>query len=876
MRLFGYLRACAARIFRPSTVADDMNEELNAHIALRADDLEHGGMPRAEAERRARIEFGARERYREECQQASGGTSLGTVFNDLRFALRTIRSHAWFSAAVVATLALGIGLNTMVFTIINAALFKPVPVPGGAGLVAIVNRGPSRNDVRISYPDFLEYRAQSHSFAFIEGAADQEGVLGEPGNPPQAYHLERVTTDVFSMLHTQPILGRNFLPSDADRGAAPVIIMGYDVWQNRFAGSPSVLGRQVRVNEKPATVIGVMPKGFMFPTTVELWMPLVPTPNDLKRDNYDLQVFGLLKPGVRTAAAQADLASIAKRLATQYPQADRDTTTFALSFNERYNGGNIATVFYLMLASVGFVLLIACANVANMMLSRAIIRQREMSIRAALGASRWRVIRQLLIESVVLSVLGGAFGLGLATLGVRWFDLATSNVQRPYWIHFTMDYRVFGYFAALCIVSGLLFGIAPALRSSRPDLNQVLQEGSRSIARPRGGSLAAILVVFQFALTLVLLTGAGVFVHSLINTLAANQAIPQRQLMVARLQLPDQRYHGIPAHTRFYDQLLPRLRALPGVTSAALVSNPPGLGSMESPVEIDGGRPEDAAHRPFGAFVTASPGYFNTIRLPLLLGRDFNSIDGSPNHRAAIVTRGFAARFWPGQQVLGRRFRVFDDQGKPGDWMTVIGVTQNLVQDLSEQDPKPVFFVPTQQEDWGGISLVVESTSNPTTEVRDAVASLDQDVPLRDVYILNQAVEHQTWYLRLFSKIFIGFACIALLMAAVGIYAVLAQATSRRTQEIGVRIALGASMRNIMLLVMRRGLWQIGAGLAVGLAAAFPAARLMANLPIGVSPTDPAVFIAVATLLALVGLVACWLPARRAAAMDPVAAIRCE
>lgn len=876
MSLFGYLRACAVRIFRPSSVADDMNEELNAHIALRADDLEHRGMPRADAERHARIEFGARERYKEECQQATGGTSLGTVFHDLRFAVRTIRSHGWFSAAVVATLALGIGLNTMVFTIINAALFKRVPVPGGARLVAIVNRGPSRSDARISYPDLLDYRAQSHSFAFIEGASDQEGVLGEPGNPPQAYHMERITTGVFSMLHMQPILGRNLLPSDADRGAAPVVIMGYDVWQNRYAGSASVIGRQVRVNEKPATVIGVMPKGFMFPTTVDLWMPLVPTPNDLKRDTHDLQVFGLLQPGVRTSTAQAELAAIAQRLAAQYPQADRDITTTALSFNERYNGGNIAAVFYLMLASVGFVLLIACANVANMMLSRAIIRQREMSIRSALGASRWRVIRQLLIESIVLSVLGGAFGLGLATLGVRWFDLATSNVQRPYWVHFTMDYRVFGYFAALCIFSGLLFGIAPALRSSRPDLNQVLQEGSRSIARPRGGNLAAVLVVFQFALTLVLLTGAGVFVHSLIKTLAANEAIPQRQLMVARLQLPDSRYNGIPAHTRFYDQLLPRLRALPGVTAAALVSNPPGLGSMESPVEIDGERPDDAAHRPFGAFVTASPGYFKTIRLPLLLGRDFNSIDGSPNHRAAIVTRGFAARFWPGQQVLGKRFRVFDDQGKPSDWMTVIGVTQNLVQDLSEQDPKPVFFVPTQQEDWGGISLVVESTSNPTTEVRDAVASLDQDMPLRDVYILNQAVEHQTWYLHVFSKIFTGFACIALLMAAVGIYAVLAQATSRRTQEIGVRIALGASMRNIMLLVMRRGLWQVGLGLALGLAAAFPAARLMANLPIGVSPTDPAVFIAVATLLACVGLVACWLPARRAAAMDPVRAIRCE
>ncbi|MFP5235690.1 MAG: ADOP family duplicated permease [Acidobacteriota bacterium] len=876
MSLYSSLRAYALRIFRPSALADDMREELSAHIALRADDLESGGMPRAEAERRARIEFGARVRYTEACQEASGGTSIATVFHDLRFAVRMIRSHVWFSAAVVVTLALGIGLNTMVFTIINAALFKPVPVPGGARLVAIVNWSPARSDARISYPDLLDYRAQTHSFAAIEGAADQEGVLGEPGNPPQAYHMERVTTGVFSMLHMQPMLGRNFLASDANSGAAPVVILGYDVWQNRYAGSRSAIGRQVRVNEKPATIIGVMPKGFMFPTTVELWMPLVPTANDLKRDDDDLQVFGLLRRGVRISTAQAELGAVARRLATHYPEADRDVTAFAQTFNERYNGGSIEAVFYLMLASVGFVLLIACANVANMMLSRAIARQREMSIRAALGASRWRVIRQLLIESVVLSILGGGVGLGLATFGVRWFDLATSNVQRPYWIQFTMDYSVFGYFAGLCIVSGVLFGIAPALRSSRPDLNRALQEGARSIARSRGGNLAAILVVFQLALTIVLLTGAGVFVHSLLNTLESNKAVPQRQLMVARLQLPDQRYGGIPARQRFYDQLLPRLRALPGVTNAALVSNPPGLGSAENPIEIDGERATDAAHRPMGAYVTASPGYFKTIRLPLLLGRDFNSADGSPNHRAAIVTRGFANRFWPSQQAIGRRFRVFDDQGKPGDWITVVGVTANLEQDLTEQDPKPLFFVPTQQEDWGGISLVVESTTNPIAEVRDAVASLDEDLPLREVYLLNQAVEHQTWYLRLFSKIFIGFALIALLMAAVGIYAVLAQATNQRTQEIGIRIALGASLRNIMLLVIRRGLWQIGLGLALGLAAAFPAARLMANLPIGVSPTDPAVFIGVATVLVLVGLIACWLPARRAAAMDPVAAIRRE
>lgn len=798
------------------------------------------------------------------------------MVHDLRFALRMIRTHGWFSAAVVATLALGIGLNTMVFTLVNAALFKPVPVPGGARLVALASRMPGNSGDRLSYPDLLDYRAQARSFTALEGAADQEGVLGEPGIPPQAYHLERTTTGIFSMLHIRPVLGRDFLPSDADPGAAPAVMIGYTVWHNRYANSPSVIGRQVRINEKPATIIGVMPKGFMFPTTVDLWMPLVPTPNDLKRDNRQLQAFGLLRPGTRISAAQAEVAGIANRLAAQFPVTNKNATTLVMSFHERYNGGDIKMIFLLMLASVAFVLLIACANVANMMLSRSVAREREMSIRAALGASRLRIVRQLLIESVLLSILGGLLGLGLATLGVHWFDLATSSVGRPYWVQFTMDYSVFGYFAVLCIFSGILFGIAPALRASRPDLNQVLQEGARSIGRHRGAKLAAVLVVFQFALTLVLLTGAGVFVHSLIKTLDANQSVPSRQLMVARLQLPQDRYKDSAARQRFYDQLLSRLRAIPGVASAALTSNPPGLGSAENPIEIDRQPVTDPAHRPGVAYITASPGYFSTIRLPLLLGRDFNATDGAANHRAAILTRDAAARFWPGQSAIGKRFRIFDDQGKPGDWITVIGVTANLVQDLTDQDPKPLLFVPVQQQDWSGISLAVESTVDPTAAVRAAVEDLDPSLPLRDVYILNQAVEHQTWYLHLFSKIFLGFALVALLMAAVGIYAVLAQATSRRTQEIGVRIALGASLGNIMLLVMRRGLWQIGAGLALGLAGAFPAARLMASLPIGVSTTDPGIFIAVSLVLTLVGFFACWIPARRAARLDPVKAIRYE
>lgn len=855
---------------------DERDDEFQFHLEHSIAAKVAAGLRPAEARRLALIEFGGVEAARAQCEQQRPGWWIGSTTQDLRYAIRMIRAHGWFSAAVIATLALGIGLNTMVFTLINAALFKPVPVPGGARLVAITSRAPGNGDDRLSYPDLIDYRAQARSFQALEGASDQEGILGEPGIPPEPYHLERTTTGVFSMLHIHPVLGRDFRASDAEPGAAPVLMIGYTVWQNRYAGSPSVIGRQIHINEKPATIIGVMPKGFMFPTTVDLWMPIVPTPRDLKRDNRQLQIFGLLQPGVNISSAQAELTAIAHRLVAQYPDTDKNTTALVMSFHERYNGGNIRMIFLLMLASVGFVLLIACANVANMMLSRAVARQREMSIRAALGASRWRVIRQLLIECVLLSVLGGTFGLALAAFGVHWFDLQTSTVGRPYWVQFTMDYSVFGYFAALCIVTGLLFGIAPAWRSSRPDLNEVLQEGARSIGHHRGGKLAAVLVIFQFALTLVLLTGAGVFVHSLIKTLDSNQSIPARELMVGRLQLPQDRYKDIAARQRFYDQLLPRLRALPGVTSAALTSNPPGLGSAESPVEIEYQPVPDRTHRPVVAYITASPGYFSTIRLPLLLGRDFQPTDGNASHRTAILTRGMADRFWPGQSALGKRFRLYDDQGKPGDWISVVGITANLLQDLTEQDPKPLFFVPIQQQDWSGISLVVESALNPTAAVRAAVQAVDQDLPLRSVFLLNEAVEHQTWYLHLFSKIFMGFAFIALLMAAVGIYAVLAQATSRRTQEIGVRIALGASLRNIMLLVMRRGLWQIGAGLAVGLAAAAPAARLMASLPIGVSPTDPGVFIAVAVLLAMVGLVACWLPARRAAALDPVKAIRYE
>ncbi len=798
--------------------------------------------------------------------------------HDLRFALRMILTHRWFSLAVIATLALGIGLNTMVFTLVNAVLFKAVPVPGGARLVSVLGRNLQQTDrdTPISFPDFEDYRAQAASFESIQAASDEWGVLSERGNPPQRYRYQRATAGLFTMLRTSPVLGRAFLPTDDQPGAPPVVVLGYRVWKERYGSNPAVLGRQVRVDSKPATIVGVMPKGFRFPANIDFWLPLVPTPDLARRDSRTLQAFAILKPGVTLRQARMQLDGIALRLAKQYPVADKDQGVSVLTFQQRYNGGNIRTVFLLMLAAVGFVLLIACADVANMMLSRSLGRQREMSIRTALGASRWRVIRQLLLESLLLSVVGGLLGLALARLGVYWFDLQTQDVGRPYWIQFTMDYSVFAWFAALCILSGLLFGIAPALRASRPDLNTVLKDGARSVGAHRGGWLSATLVVFQFALTLVLLTGAGIFVHSLLTSLAVNPSVPARQLTKANIDLPDERYKDTDARQRFYDQLLPRLRAIPGVTHAAIVSDPPALGAARQQIELEHAPVQNPAQRPWVAFVAQSPGYLETIHLPLLVGRPFNETDGTPDHNVAILTRAAAAHFWPGQNAMGQRFRLFDDKNKPTPWITVIGISANLVQELEENDPRPLLFVPWRQEGWSGVNLMVESNTNPTAAMRAAVQSLDQDLPLQDVNQLDRAIAHQLWFFNLFGKIFAGFALIALLMASIGIYAVIAWATGSRTREIGVRIALGASVRNILLLIMTRGLWQIAAGLVLGAAVALPVAHLMASLPLGVRASDPSVFLIVALILVSVGVFACWLPARRAAALDPVQAIRYE
>ena len=796
---------------------------------------------------------------------------------DFRFALRMIGTHRWFSAAIMATLAFGIGLNTMVFTLIDAVLFKPVPVPGGDRLVAILAQDlksatPNRSRLPVSWPDFLDYRAHTSSMAALEAGTGDGAIISETGISPQRYNMFRVSPGFFAMLHIPPVRGRDFSPSDSKSAAAPVALLGYSIWKERY-GSRDVIGRIVRINGNPATIVGVMPEGFRFPSEEDLWMPLQENADLRDRAHRSLQLFGILKPGVTLQHANADFAVVSRGLAAEYPASGKDIAVRVQTFHQRYNGDQIQLVFSLMMAAVGFVLLIACANIANMLLGRALSRRREISIRAAMGASRWQLVRQLLIESLVLSALGGAAGLLLAATGVHYFDLATRDVGKPYWVQFAIDFRVFAYFAIVCVASALAFGLVPALRSSR-DISAAIKDGVRTAGTRQGGKLSTTLVVFQFGLTVVLLLGAGMFMRTFVEKQKMNPWIPAGQLITGRINFPEEHYKDEAVRRRFYDRLLPRIEAIPSVSQAAIVSDLPSQGSGTRHFEIEGASVSDPAHGPAARVVVTSPGYFTAINMPVLRGRAFNLTDGAEGQLHAVVTRNFAERTWGAADPVGRRFRFFEKK-KPGPWISVIGVSGNIDQSL-EQNTEPLLFIPYRQNSYDSMALVVRA-ANPSavaSALRSAVQELDQDLPLFDVRTLDEVVEKQIWFLRLFGTVFAVFATIGLVIASVGIYAVMAQATGSRTQEIGVRMALGATPLRIVTLILRRGAGQLAGGLALGIAVAIPVTRVLGKLEFLDTPAAPAILFAVVALLCSVGVFACWLPARRAAAMNPVSAIR--
>jgi predicted permease len=786
-----------------------------------------------------------------------------------------------FTAVVVVTLALCIGANTTVFTLVNAVLFKGLPFEHADRVMALssTNLRKGSNRMGTSYPDFADWRTHSRKFQSLAAYSTFFATLNDSGGVPESYDGARMTANSFSLIGQKPLLGRDFSAGEDSRQAAPVAILGYTIWKNRYGSDPNVLGRTVRINEVATTVIGVMPSGMQFPRNNDLWLPLVPTDNSEKRESRGLSVFGRLSGGATKAEAQTEMDQLSKTLEKEYPKSNAGIGALVQTYTDSENGGSIRTVFLALLGAVVFVLLIGCANVANLLLARSVSRSKEISIRTALGASRWRVIRQLLIESVLLGVIGGAIGLFLAIWGVRMFDVALANSGKPYWIKFVMDYTVFGYLAGLCVLTGILFGLAPALHISKLDVNETLKEGGRgSSAGLRVRLLSGFMVVSELALALVLLIGAGLMIRSFLKMYGLDTGVNPNNLLTMRYNLPELKYPTRESRAAFEERLMPRLASIPGVESVALTSNLPLSGSGSYPFELEGQAPVEKDKRPTVSALTITPDYFQAVGTPVLRGRPFTVSDGAPGKPAVIVNKRFAAKYWPAEDPLGKKLHLFRDPEIP--WLTVIGVCPDILQNNpSRGDLDPIVYVPFRQDPRGGAAIVARTRAAPNsliTAFRKEVRGVDENLPVFEVKSMQDFLVDRRWPFRVFGSLFAIFALIALALSSVGIYAVMAYSVSRRTQEIGVRMALGATTADVLRLVFSLGLKQLAIGLAIGLAAAFGLTRVLTALLVRISPTDPATFAGISLLLTAIGLIACWIPARKATRIDPMIALRYE
>jgi predicted permease len=732
----------------------------------------------------------------------------------------------------------------------------------------------------MSYPDYLDIRAQARSLEEMGAALGAPCALSEPGNLPQHYQCSMMTGNSFTLTGLKPAVGRSFLPEDERPGAPPVMLLAHSVWESRYGKDPAVVGKSVRLDSVPTTIIGVMPRGIRFPTETDVWQPLVPGRDTENRGNRNLIVFGRLASGASIATVQAEISTVAQQLASEYPKTNNEIGFRAQTYNQMAVPRKIVPAFYVLLGAVAFVLLIACANVANLMLGRAVTRAREISIRSALGASRWRIIRQLLIESLTLAFAGGAIGWWLAAWGSRAFDAAVIPTGKPSWIDFAPDFHVLLYLSVLSGGAGILFGLAPALRLSRLDVISVLKEGGRGLgAGIRSRSLSGMLVVAEVTLAVILLTGAGLMIRSFLKIYASPTGVDAASLLTMRIGLPPHHYKQPQDQSAFYEHLQSKLESLPGVERASLVTGTPGRGGFTARYELEGSGSGADGNRPFTYDTAVSAGYFRTLRAAMREGREFTPRDGVNGSPVAVVNEAFAARAWPGESALGKRLRIFR-AAAPQPWMTVVGVAPDILQDSSDiADHDRILYQPFGQSPRSDFYIVARTHVPPATlaeAFRRAVQSVDEDLPVRDLMTLEAHIDLSRWATRVFGTMFAIFACIAFALASLGLYAVIAHAVSQRTHEIGVRLAMGASPVSVMRLVFAQGMRQLGTGLVFGIAASLFVTNLLGKLLVGVSPHDPLTFVAVAVVLVLAGIAGCAIPARRAVRVDPVVTLRCD
>ena len=803
--------------------------------------------------------------------------------NDLRFALRQLRKSPGFTLIAVITLALCIGANTAIFSVVNAVLLRPLPYPHSEQLVRVFGSQPQLALAPSSPANFLEWKEENQVFERIGTYVGQGfNLLG--GDKPERVIGARVSADLLPLLGVQPALGRLFTNDEDQEGRGQVVIVSHDFWRSRFGGGPNIVRQTITLNDRPYTVIGVMPPGFAFPSTrTQVWVPIAFNAAERKtRDTNFIDVIARLKPGVSIEQARANMNAVARSQTERYPKTNTGVGVKVVSLQEHIVG-NVRPMLVVLLGAVAFVLLIACANVANLLLARAAARQREMAIRGALGASRSRVVRLLLTESVLLAVVGGAFGLLLAfwSLGLL-VSLKPANLPRL--AEIGVDRTVFLFTLAVSVVTGLLFGVAPALQVSKMDLNEGLKESSLGgTDSPRRHRLRALLVVSEVALSLVLLVGAGLMIRSFSRLLAVDPGFKADHVLTAFVSLPVSKYPKREEQTAFFDRLLERLRNVPGVSAAGLVTDIPLYGGSSTGFDVDG-RPEALpGQRPMTDYRLINADYFAAMGMKLVKGRAFSRYDTEAAPGVVIINETMATRFFAGEDPIGRRL---DLSGDPKDLRDIVGVVGDVRNYGVDEEVKPEVYVPFLQSapDYlsgvvSAVTIVVRSAIEPTAlaaALREQVQALDKDQPVSELRTME-------WYLadsmaqRRFNMLLLGaFAGVALVLAAVGIYGVIAYTVTQRTHEMGIRIALGAKGGDILRLVFGNAMATTLTGIALGLSAAFALTRLLRSLLYQVSPTDPVVFAAIPLLLLSVAVIATYLPARRATLVDPIEALRAE
>jgi putative ABC transport system permease protein len=801
------------------------------------------------------------------------------LYQDIRYALRNLSRSKGFATVAILCLGFGIGLNATIFSVIDGVLLKPYPYPDPDRILVVgEQKARSTDQAGLSYLDMRDWNDANTVFSTIAAVSGRSMTVADGGGEPERYLGAGASWDLFAMLGARPIRGRDFSAEDDREGAADVVMLGYDMWMLRYAGRDDVIGRAILVNSKPHVVIGVMPQGFAFPFNQKLWVPLTPLVAKDQRNFRGLFAFGRLKPGVTMAQARQGLDAIAVRLAAQYPETNEGWVSDLRTLRQAFLPPDVPLVLMLMMAGVTLVLFIACSNVANLLLARAAGRRREISVRAALGAGRGRIVRQLVTESLVLGLLSVPLGIVLAAVGTRLIASAVPPDQIPYYVHWELDWRAVIYTVAIAAGTALVFGLFPALQISRGNLHETLKEGTRgnSVAK---SFLRSTLVVAQVAFALVALVGALLFVRSFWNLGAFDIGFDTRPLMSMRFYMPGAIYEAPDAKLRRVEDIVRRVEALPGVR-ATFASNmvPLGNGGGGGTVIIDG-RPVEQGQESNISLIGVTPHFDATLGLTIIEGRDFTDAEGWSHSPVALINQRMKSRFWPTGNAIGGRFRLNDPKE---EWFTVIGVTPDInlygVDPGNEQAPA-VAYVPFAYQQFLNTGLTVRVDGDPasiTSAVREAIRASDPNLPMSQVRTVSELRRLSFWQYALYGWIFGTTGMIGLLLAAIGVYGVLSYSVSQRTQEMGVRVALGAGTTQILRLVVGQGLALAAIGIAIGCVlagVAMPAAR---SLLFKVSPFDPVTFTAVALFLGAVSFLASFLPARRATRVDPVIALRGE